>query len=426
MKHPRLPAAAIVVVAVFVVAVFLALNYRAYDGYFQDDELDNISWTPHVSPRDYLAALATPLFSTANFRPAGHAYFGLMGNYFGLNFPPYMTPIFAFHILNGVLLFFLLRKLQIGQWHALGAAAFFLLSAAAFDAYWKPMYVFDLLCTTFSLATLLTYVSGRKLVALLFYWLAYKSKELAVMLPAVLFLYEYWLGERRYLKLIPFFLASLSFGLQGIFLNPNQDNDYSFRFGTKALAKTIPFYVERFWPFPLFFGLAWFKDRRIWLGLSALVLVAVPLAFLPGRLYGAYLYLPLACATIAIAAASTHVKPQWALAALLLWLPFNIRQQHRELKAKLAFDDDAYPFVETVQQWSAKHPEVKTFVYTGAPAVYHHWGVTAAWNLAHNTLGLRALFLDWPEARQAMSAGTVAFGVWDSKQHKLLITTRTP
>ena len=129
MKHLRLTAAAL-----FVVAAFLAMNYQAYDGYFQDDELDNIRWTPNVSPRDYLAELATPLFSTANFRPTGHAYFGVMGHYFGLNFPPYMTPIFAFHITNCILLYFLLRKLKIGPWHALGAAAFFLLSAAAFDA----------------------------------------------------------------------------------------------------------------------------------------------------------------------------------------------------------------------------------------------------------------------------------------------------
>jgi len=27
------------------------------------------------------------------------------------------------------------------------------------------------------------------------YWLAYKSKELAVMLPAILAIYEYWVSE---------------------------------------------------------------------------------------------------------------------------------------------------------------------------------------------------------------------------------------
>src|SRR5450432_183084 len=33
--------------------VFIALNYRAYDGFFQDDELDNLSWAPHVTAGEF-------------------------------------------------------------------------------------------------------------------------------------------------------------------------------------------------------------------------------------------------------------------------------------------------------------------------------------------------------------------------------------
>ncbi len=36
-----------------IVLVFIALNYRAYDGFFQDDELDNLSWAPHLMLGDY-------------------------------------------------------------------------------------------------------------------------------------------------------------------------------------------------------------------------------------------------------------------------------------------------------------------------------------------------------------------------------------
>ena len=55
------------------------------------------------------------------------------------------------------------------------------------------------------------------------------------MLPAVLACYEWWLGERRWKRLVPFLLVSLSFGLQGLLLNPSQDHDYAFRFGLPAL-----------------------------------------------------------------------------------------------------------------------------------------------------------------------------------------------
>jgi len=96
----------------------------------------------------------------------------------------------------------------------MAAAAFFTLSATALDAYWKPMYVFDLLCTTFSLASILLYAWRRRVLSFIAFWLAYKAKELAVMLPAVLVAYEYWFGERRFKVLIPFLLASLSFGIQ--------------------------------------------------------------------------------------------------------------------------------------------------------------------------------------------------------------------
>ncbi len=101
----------------------------------------------------------------------GHIYFTLMGRAFGLDFPPYMTPILAIHLINALLLFLLLRKLGIDDWRALAGAAFFTLSATAFDAYWKPMYVFDLLCATFSLASILLFAYRRWVLSFIAFWL---------------------------------------------------------------------------------------------------------------------------------------------------------------------------------------------------------------------------------------------------------------
>jgi hypothetical protein len=424
IKWPLLAALAIAI-------AFIGLNHTAFDGFFQDDELDNLSWAPLLPASEFIAGLLKPGFAVNNFRPAGHAFFAVMGRLFGLDFPPYITPIFGLHLLNATLLFFLLRKLRIGPWPALAAIAFFTLSATAFDAYWKPMYVFDLLCTTFSLATILLYAHRRWILSFIAFWLAYKAKELAVMLPAILAIYEYWFGERRFLFLIPFALASLNFGIQGLLLNPNKNNDYSFRFTLSALRHTIPFYAGRFLLFPLsgfaLLALLLVRDRRIWFGLAATLVIMVPLLFLPGRVFEAYTYLPLAFASIALAAAASHMRnPAWAWLALALWMPFNIRHLRQEQRAALDLDDRAFAFVNTLEQWTARNPNIDTFVYDGAPPGFHHWGVTAAWNLAHHQLGKQAFFAEWPAGQKALAEQTVAFGAWHAPTNRLTITLKRP
>jgi hypothetical protein len=408
------------------------MNYRAYDGYFQDDELDNLGWAPSQTMQEYAVAFVKPTFDASNFRPVGHLYFTLMGRAFGLDFPPYMTPILAIHLVNALLLFLLMRKLGIGDWHALAGTAFFMLSATAFDAYWKPMYVFDLLCATFSLASILLFAYRRIVLSFVAFWCAYKAKELAVMLPVALLAYEYWLGKRRLILLAPFFAVSLSFGLQGLILNPNKDNEYTFRFTPEALKATVPFYAQRFLLFRFsgfaLLGLLFVRDRRIWFGLAAMLCFLFTLLFLPGRLFEAYAYLPLACATIAIAAASTHVKPAWAQAAMLAWLIWNQRAHYRESKQKLALDDEAAAYVEQLDAWAATHPGVRTYIYKGIPAGYHHWGITGAWNITHHTMGLPALWYEWPTAIEAMKQEPVAFGswTWDGKRGALRIRINSP
>jgi len=389
---------------------FVALNARAYDGYFQDDELDTLTWAPSRQIGEYLRWLISPVFNKDNFRPVGHAYFTLMGRAFGLNFPPWITPLFAIHLLNGALVFFILRRLKADAWRALASVAFFLLSAAALDAYWKPMYVFDLLCATFSLACILAYMQRRWVVSFLAFWLAYKAKEMAVMLPAVLLVYEHWMGERKYLRLAPFLLVSLSFGLQGIFLNPNKDNDYTFRFNLAALARTVPFYFERL----IFVAAAviFIRDKRVGFSLAAMLLLMIPLLFLPGRLFEAYAYLPLACGAMALGVAATHVSPKWIVIALLLWAPLNLRQWRRESRATLAADDRNFAFVDAVMKWGEKHPAPDPLVYTGVPVNFHAWGVTAAWIIAHNRQPVESYYFDSAEGRNAIEKQTVVLGSW--------------
>ena len=166
-------------------ALFLAMNRGAYRGYFSDDEVDNLSWTPFVSGVGFAKALATPLFLEYNFRPVGHFYFKEMEKYFGLDFPKYVLGIHVFHLFNAWLLWVLARRLGAAPFSAGAAVLFFAFHMALFDALWKPMYVFDVLCGTLCLLSIVFYTGRRWVLSFLAFWMAYKSKELAVTLPAV-------------------------------------------------------------------------------------------------------------------------------------------------------------------------------------------------------------------------------------------------
>ncbi|MCU1329561.1 MAG: hypothetical protein JWN34_4931 [Bryobacterales bacterium] len=414
---------------------FIALNYRAYDGYFQDDELDTLSWAPNLGVSHYAENFVKPFFDRYNFRPTGHLYFTLMSLGNGMDFPPYVTPLLGTHLLNGLLLFLLLRRMGIVGWPAMGGTAFFVLSGAAMDAYWKPMYVFDLFCTTFCLASVLLWTHRQRVLSFVAFWLAYKAKELAVMLPIVLLAWEFWLGDetegrKRYWRLWPFFLASLSFGLQGLIFNPNKNNDYTFRLEIRSLRLTVPFYGRRLLMFRgsgwLLVPLLFVRDRRVWFGLAGMMAFLSLLLFLPGRRFEAYAYLPLACVAIAVAAAATRFQPIWGALLLAAWLPWNVLQVRKEQREVLRQDDVAAAFVESLEAWVRTHPSVQTLVYEGMPGEYHHWGITGIWNILHKGSGMKALFRDWPEAREALNSGPVAYVRWDNVARKAVVSIHSP
>src|SRR5579872_6818230 len=315
-------------------AVFLLANHAAYKGYFQDDDLDTLGWAQFGSSYHYLKALISPRLSPGNFRPAGHYYYHLFAVFYHLDFPKYIVPLHLIFLLNGWLLWMIARRLDFDRTAVFIGVVYYLFHAALLDAYWKPMYVFDLLCTTFCLVSLLLWLHDRWILSFAAFWLAYKCKEPAIMLPVVLAGCEWFLGRRRWKQLIPFFLVSVSFGVQGLLFNPNKDNDYTFRFTAPALWKTISFYTGKLF-FLRWAGLALVpllflvQDRRLWLGALAAACFLAPLLFLPGRLFAVYWCLPLTGVAIMLMALASRYQTAAAV-FLLLWLPWNLMQLHRE------------------------------------------------------------------------------------------------
>ncbi len=409
--------------------LFLIVNRGAYRGYFQDDEMDNLENMRHVSVATFLTGLASPRFQANNFRPAGHAYFALMEGNFGLDFPKYIAVIHGLHLLNCLLVWILGRRLGLGWWAAGAGALLFSFHMAVFDVYWKPMYVFDLLCATFCLIALLLYMRGWWLWSLGAFWLAYKSKELAIMLPLVLLVWEAWFGERRWKRLIPFFAVSLLFGVQAMLFNPNVDNDYTLRFTPAALWKSLRYYASQLLLLPYAgFGLALLalvKDRKLRFGLAAMSLFFVPLLFLPGRLYAAYCYVPLVGLALGAGALAGRYHPAFTAAFFVLWLPWNVALLKAKRRQALAIADENRTYIQSVAAYMRHAPKLDMAIYVGRPAAFAPWGAEATLRYFSHS-GLRVCAEDAPCAVEAEKARSVALFGWDAVKRNVLITVRTP
>jgi hypothetical protein len=407
--------------------LFLIANRGAYEGYFQSDDLDNLSWTRVASARDFAYGIAAPRFFPGNFRPAGHFYYYVMGRWAGLNYPPYVAAIHLFHFVNIILLWLLMRRLGISAIAAACGAALFAFHMAAFDAYWRPMYVFDVLCCTFSLLCVLAYIKRHWIIGLGFLWLAYKAKELAVMLPAVLAVYEFTLGERKWKLLAPYFFIAAMFGLQGVLLNPNVDNDYTLRISWDAIQATVSFYAPKLVPFG-WAGLVLlpvpflFRDRRIWFGLAWSAFILFPMLLLPGRLSGAYLYIPLAGVAIAFSALLRRWHPAIPLLLIAVWLPWNYLELRNYRRAALTIAAENKAYVQGIADARAKAPEVRKFLYDGAPQEMHRWGVEGALRLIYDSpVELKSI-----EDKPQFESGHVVLLTWDPVARKLHTKTGSP
>lgn len=408
-------------------AVFLFLNRAAYSGYFQDDDINSMAWTRWSPDFEYLKGTLTPLYSQS-FRAVGFYYFHLADRAFGLDFPKYVAVIHAIHLLNVWLLWLLMRRVGSPPLAAAAGCLFFALHAALIDAVWKPMYVFDLLCGTFCIASVLLWARGRWILSFLAFWLAYKSKELAVMLPAVLVCYELWFGSRRWLRLAPFLAASLSFAAQALLLHPVEAGDYAFHFTLPTIATTATFYAGQafltpYLGFLLPLGALTARNRRTWFGLAMLALFLFPLFWLPGRVSSAYCYLPFTGLAIAMAGIAETAKPAAIAIFFLLWLPADIHWLNQQGNQTLLQNRDTREWITTLGKFAQTRPAVTGFVYQGFPEEFHNWSAEVGVKYFFRVLNITVPPVDSLEGDELLRNGHVAILNWDAARHKLEIQT---
>lgn len=416
-------------------ALFLLLNRAAYKGYFQDDEFDTLSWTPYTHVGIYLQAAITPRFQEDNFRPVGHFYYYIGQRLFDLDFPKWIALLHAIHLLNVWLLWLVLRRLGAPPLAAGAACLFWGLHMALFDAFWKPMYAFDVLCGTFCLLAIFFYLDRRWVLAFVSFWLAYKAKEVAVMLPLVLAAAEFWYGKgdwkRRWLPLAPFFLVSFSFGIQGILLNPNHHNAYTFHFTLASLAKCSVFYASRAFLVPylgfalLLAPLVW-RSRRVWFGLATMVIFFVPLLFLPGRLFSPYCYVPFVGLAILFTGLAEVSRPVSLAVFFLIWGMQDVREFRQQKRAKLALDAEIRQWATAVANFARKTPHPDAVIYSGEIPGFAYWGETGAIHYIFRDGGLPVAFTDDTKARALLQSPRVVLINWNNATRKVNVRLKSP
>ncbi len=410
---------------VLVAALFLLADKGAYKGYFHADDLDNIAWTSVVDSGEFSEGFVSPRYSKWNFRPVGHFYFFILSRAAGLTFAPYVSVIQAFHILNIFLLWLLTGSFGMRTMARLAAILFFAFHSAVFDVYYRPMYIFDLLCATFCLLTIILWRKDKFWLSLLTFWCAYKSKELAILLPLVLTLVEFWFGSKRWLRLIPFFAISVSFGLQAFLLRDPNPTPYSLIFNTEAIGKTFAFYAPKIFLVPILLVLPIFlafRDRRSYFGLLLAFLLFSPMLFVPGRLFGAYLYLPLAGFALAIGALADHSKlaAQITLAiTCLAWQPFQYKLLRDYRNVTLAEGEEHRAYVRGIRQISLVQPGVTLAVSESAPKNMAFWGTDGALHFIYKNPNLKVIHMNQGVPENIPVSGNVLLLSWDALKKRV-------
>jgi len=410
--------------------LFYVASKGAYRGFFSADDLDNLAWTRHADLTSFLTGLVTPQFYTSNFRPIGHFYFWALGRLAGLDFRPYVALLHALHLANLGLLWLLLGRLTF-SWPARAAGVlFFAFHMAVFDAYWKPMYVFDVLCAIFSLLSVLLWIDKRRWVSLLCFWFAYKSKELAVAIPVILLAYEHLLGSLSLRALAWHLIGGAWFGAQALFSQAGRTGDYGLRLTPLTLWQTVDFYASqvllvRHGGFGLALLPLWVRDRRLWWGMLCAVLWLGPMLLVPGRLFGAYLYLPLAGLAIAMAALTERFGWKWIAAPLAIWLGFNYAEMRSKRRTALAEADETAAYVHSLADLARNGKDIDTILIDSAPAGLRRWGVEGAIRYTFDRDDMGLIYLEDIDHKEPPPEATLAMLSWDGPLKKLYTLRRT-
>lgn len=178
----------------------VGFGLRTQFGY---DDITNIhvAWEP---PLQKLAlGLVVPF--TTFYRPAGSAIYRVLFDLFGLNPLPFRVVAYGFLLVNLFLVYKIARRLSGSAEIGAMSALLYTFHGRLAGIYLNNGTIYDIVCATFTLLTLLYYIGVRqagrrihgwgwvKLLAL--FICALNAKEMAAIIPILLLIYE-WLYQQ--------------------------------------------------------------------------------------------------------------------------------------------------------------------------------------------------------------------------------------
>jgi hypothetical protein len=311
---------------------YIALHFAwfAFDGtrvgWTEDDPMNMyMYWKPGLAK----VLAGNVEFWNGFYRPLGGLFYLPVYAVAGMNPAPYRSIVFALLALNAFLVYTLATRLG-GSVRLAGLACLFVcVHGWMADLVYNTSSIYDVLCFTFSLSTLIVYAGGRASAesagvlrgagTLALMLLAINAKEIAATLPAFLLLYEIlfhppekdglpsWLRRNAAWSFIALAIAAFAMygkmhGADSMTLNEQYRPVFSFaRWIDANAAYTGTIFYRHDITAPVAAGiwiamaaLAWISKSRILAFATVFILlVTIPISFIPKRLGGS-LYLPLA------------------------------------------------------------------------------------------------------------------------------------
>jgi len=186
--------------ALFLAGYFLYFNWGSLRVHFALDDLSNIRYYFDMPPAQ--AVLANLLPWRGDFRPLGALFYLPVYRFAGLNPAPYQAVLLAILLANVYFAWRLVRLLGGGELAAALVALVCCYHAGVANLYYNAAFVYDAMCCCLYLAALGFYFgirnrgrqpgSGQTVVFLALLLAALNAKEMAVSIPATMLVYE-WL-----------------------------------------------------------------------------------------------------------------------------------------------------------------------------------------------------------------------------------------
>lgn len=308
-------------------------------------------------------------------RPVGYMFYAALYPAAKLSYQWWAWAMLALGLANVALLWRLLEALEFDPVSAALGCLVFTASRALFDGWWKPMFIYDVLATTFALIMLLAYIRGRWVVSFIAFFLAMRTKEIAIALPAVLLCYEFTLGRREWKRLIVFFIPATIYAFYGILMSSHSPRTpYTITLTPAGLWRSMLFYSSNVFGIPyagllIPLTLLVTRDRRLLFALGAGFAAIGVYLLLPGRMLEVYLYLAMPLVAIVIATLATHHRQTVALLAMV-WAgwQFVLIREHAAVTREDASERRAYAAA------LRRVPKAPAYLYIDAPESFGYFG----------------------------------------------------